>query len=414
MPFEIPDSWEWTTIGEIFQHNTGKALNKSNGKEGTLKSYLTTSNVYWNSFDFTEVKEMYFKDNEIDKCTISKGDLLVCEGGDIGRSAIWEYDYTICIQNHIHRLRPYEKISIELYLYILMLYKWTDRIQGKGIGLQGLSSGLLDKLIVPLPPYKEQHQIVAAIEKWFSIINILDDEKTDLNLSIKKTKLKILELAIQGKLVSQNASDEPAKNLLQRINPKIHPCDTSHYTNLPQGWTVIPLRDLCTTINGLWKGKKPPFINVGVIRNANFTKDFKLDFSNIAYLDVEKKQYEKRKLRYGDIIIEKSGGSDNQPVGRTILFSKKEGYYSFSNFTAVLRIKENFPVLPKYLSLFLHNSYNKGVTKGMQTQTTGIHNLIFDQYLEIPVLIPPLAEQIRIINKIEMLFELLNSISVEL
>ncbi len=357
---------------------------------------------------------MYFKDNEIDKCTISKGDLLVCEGGDIGRSAIWEYDYTICIQNHIHRLRPYEKISIELYLYILMLYKWTDRIQGKGIGLQGLSSGLLDKLIVPLPPYKEQHQIVAAIEKWFSIINILDDEKTDLNLSIKKTKLKILELAIQGKLVSQNASDEPAKNLLQRINPKIHPCDTSHYTNLPQGWTVIPLRDLCTTINGLWKGKKPPFINVGVIRNANFTKDFKLDFSNIAYLDVEKKQYEKRKLRYGDIIIEKSGGSDNQPVGRTILFSKKEGYYSFSNFTAVLRIKENFPVLPKYLSLFLHNSYNKGVTKGMQTQTTGIHNLIFDQYLEIPVLIPPLAEQIRIINKIEMLFELLNSISVEL
>lgn len=139
-----------------------------------------------------------------------------------------------------------------------------------------------------------------------------------------------------------------------------------------------------------------------------------MDFSNIAFLDVEEKQYEKRKLRYGDIIIEKSGGSDNQPVGRTILFSKMEGHYSFSNFTAVLRINENFPVLPKFLNLFLHNSYNKGVTKRMQTQTTGIHNLIFDQYLEIPVLIPPLAEQNRIINKIEMLFELLNSFSFEL
>ena len=98
---------------------------------------------------------------------------------------------------------------------------------------------------------------------------------------------------------------------------------------MPSNWTAILLGDLCFTINGLWKGKKPPFVNVGVIRNANFTKDCKLDYSNIAYLEVEAKQYEKRKLQYGDIIVEKSGGSDNQPVGRTILFEKTEGDYSF-------------------------------------------------------------------------------------
>ena len=168
---QLPNSWCWTTLGSIFQHNTGKALNKSDFQEGQLKPYLTTSNVYWNCFDFTEVKEMHFKDSELEKCTITKGDLLVCEGGDIGRAAIWNYDYDICIQNHIHRLRAKGNVCQILYLYVLMLYKWRDRIHGKGIGLQGLSSGLLDKLVVPLPPINEQLRIVAKIEELFAVLD---------------------------------------------------------------------------------------------------------------------------------------------------------------------------------------------------------------------------------------------------
>ena len=168
---QLPKSWCWATLGNIFQHNTGKALNKSDSLEGTLKPYLTTSNVYWDSFDFTEVKQMYFKDSEIDKYTVQKGDLLVCEGGDIGRAAIWNYDHDICIQNHIHRLRAKGMIDHRLYLYVLMLYKWTDKIHGKGIGLQGLSSGLLDKLIIPVSPYNEQKRIVAKIEELFAVLD---------------------------------------------------------------------------------------------------------------------------------------------------------------------------------------------------------------------------------------------------
>ena len=167
----LPESWCWATLGALFQHNTGKALNKSDSHEGTIQPYLTTSNVYWNSFDFTEVKQMYFKDSEMEKCTVSKGDLLVCEGGDIGRAAIWNYDYNICIQNHIHRLRAKQEVDQTLYLYVLMLYKWKDWIQGKGIGLQGLSSGLLDKLVVPLPPYKEQKRIISKIEELFAVLD---------------------------------------------------------------------------------------------------------------------------------------------------------------------------------------------------------------------------------------------------
>lgn len=183
---------------------------------------------------------------------------------------------------------------------------------------------------------------------------------------------------------------------------------------MPSNWTAIQLGDLCITINGLWKGKKPPFVKVGVIRNANFTKDCKLDYTNIAYLDVEEKQYEKRKLQCGDIIVEKSGGSDNQPVGRSILFEKTDGDYSFSNFTSVLRIHNGYPLLPEYLNMFLQAVYQTGITKRMQTQTTGIHNLIFDQFLAIPIKLPPLAEQRRIIDKINELIRILDNISAEL
>ena len=176
----IPSNWVCTTIGSIFQHNTGKALNKSTSEEGTLLPYLTTSNVYWNSFDLSVIKEMRFKDSEMDKCTVQKGDLLVCEGGDIGRSAIWDNDYSVCIQNHLHRLRPKGDVIPLLYMYYIMHLKLTNHIEGKGIGLQGLSSGMLDKLEIPLPPYNEQKRIVDKIQETF---DILDSITESLSLS---------------------------------------------------------------------------------------------------------------------------------------------------------------------------------------------------------------------------------------
>ena len=165
-----PVGWIETILGELFSHNTGKALNSSN-KEGIFKDYLTTSNVYWNKFDFTVVKQMPFKESELDKCTITKGDLLVCEGGDIGRSAIWNYDYDICIQNHIHRLRPKIDLCVPFYYYTFAYLKENNLIGGKGIGLLGLSSNALHKIELPLPPLAEQQRIVQKIEELFSVLD---------------------------------------------------------------------------------------------------------------------------------------------------------------------------------------------------------------------------------------------------
>ncbi len=171
LPFEIPSSWIWCRLGEIFYHNTGKALNSSD-TTGCLMTYITTSNLYWNRFVLDSLKKMRFSENEIEKCTVRKGDLLVCEGGDIGRAAIWEHDKEIRIQNHIHKLRPYAELSISnrFYYYIFYLWKQMDRIGGHGIGLQGFSSRVLHNLLIPLPPFKEQLSIVSKIDCLFSVI----------------------------------------------------------------------------------------------------------------------------------------------------------------------------------------------------------------------------------------------------
>ena len=165
---KLPNGWCEVQLGDVFNHNTGKALNASN-TEGSMKRYLTTSNVYWNTFDFTTVKQMYYKDSELDKCSITKGDLLVCEGGDVGRAAIWNFNYDICIQNHLHRLRPkLGDLCVSLYYYVFYYLKVNNMIGGKGIGLLGLSSNALHKLHVPLPPINEQHRIVGKIEELFA------------------------------------------------------------------------------------------------------------------------------------------------------------------------------------------------------------------------------------------------------
>ena len=167
--FEIPDSWVWCRLGFLFNHNTGKALNASN-KEGSMLPYITTSNLYWGQFDLSSVRQMYFKDSEIEKCSVSNGDLLVCEGGDIGRAAIWPYDTPMCIQNHIHKLRSYNQLDTLFYYHIFQAYKYNGYIGGKGIGIQGLSSKALHNMLVPLPPINEQIRITSKISSLFQFI----------------------------------------------------------------------------------------------------------------------------------------------------------------------------------------------------------------------------------------------------
>lgn len=180
---------------------------------------------------------------------------------------------------------------------------------------------------------------------------------------------------------------------------------------MKEGWKYLSIGELCDKKNGLWKGKTEPFVNVGVIRNANFTKDFTLCFDNIEYLDVEEKQYKTRKLEKGDLIVEKSGGSEKQPVGRTVLFDKEEGEYSFSNFTSVIRIKDKNIITPEFLYKYILHVYLRGDMRAMQKATTGIHNIEFDKYLAIQVPLLSLSEQQSIVTYLDTSFSLIDSLA---
>lgn len=173
-----------------------------------------------------------------------------------------------------------------------------------------------------------------------------------------------------------------------------------------EGWEYQKLGELVKVINGLWVGKKPPFTNVAVVRNANFTKSCTLDMSNIAYIDVEEKQFNTRELQYADIIIEKSGGSEKQPVGRPVFFNIKDRGYSFSNFTATLRVVSS-DIVPEYLYKVLLAQYKQGVTKRLQSKTTGLHNLDFKSYLKSVIPIPSCEKQLSIVSELDKINELI-------
>ncbi len=220
IPFEIPENWCWVRLGNLFSHSSGKALNGGD-KGGKSYQYITTSNLYWNRFELDNLRTMNFRESELEKCTATKGDLLVCEGGDIGRAAIWNYDYDIKIQNHIHKLRAFYPLCTKFFYYIFFLYKHIGFIGGKGIGIQGLSSSALHQIILPIAPLNEQMRIVEKIDEIMPIADKYaqtQQELDNLNSEIYDLlKKSILQEAIQGRLVPQYPTDEPATKLLERI-----------------------------------------------------------------------------------------------------------------------------------------------------------------------------------------------------
>lgn len=173
VPFEIPENWKWCYLGDVFNHVAGKALNSRN-TTGSKHKYITTSNVYWDHFELNNLKEMYYTDEEVEKYSVKKGDLLVLEGGDVGRTAIWNLVESYCVQNHIHRLRPYIQVNVKYFYYSMMYFKLTGAISGKGIAIQGLSASALHSINIPLPPLAEQYRIVEKLDKLLPLCESLE------------------------------------------------------------------------------------------------------------------------------------------------------------------------------------------------------------------------------------------------
>ena len=410
VPFEVPSSWVWTTLGEIGNWQSGATPSR-------LRKDYYGGNIPWlktgdlNDGYISDIPE-YITETALKETSVKLNPkdsvLIAMYGATIGKVGILSFPATTnqaCCACTDYLVK-------KMYLFYFLLANREKFIAMGGGGAQpNISKEKIVSTLIPLPPKQEQSRIVEGIEHWLSLVDCIEKNKDNLQRTIKKAKSKILTLAIHGKLVPQDPTDEPATELLKRINPNAEiTSDNGHYQKLPEGWCITSISEMCENINGLWKGKKEPFVKVGVIRNANFTKDFKLDYSKIEYIDVEERAFKKRHLLNGDLIVEKSGGSDNNPVGRAILYEGKDAIFSFSNFTMVLRIHYKDVLSYKYLYYYIMSKYQKGEMRLMQTQTTGLHNLILDKYLDIPLCLPPYQEQQRIINKIEETFGVLDLI----
>ena len=412
----------------LFSHNTGKALNASK-TDGVSLTYITTSNVYWNSFELDNLKIMPFTDSEIEKCTVKKGDLLVCEGGDIGRAAIWQFENEIRIQNHLHRLRPYDRIYTKFYYYIMYLYKANGRINGNGIGLQGLSSNALHNIIVPVPPVEEQKRIVDSIDSVLSLIEQIESHKQNLSSQIDNIKSKILDLAIRGKLVPQNPNDEPASVLLERIRAEkeeqikqgkikrdkkesviFKGDDNSYYEDLPDQWVETKLSTISEVITKgtTPRGGKVAYADngIGFLRAENIAGYEKLALNNLNYVDEKShNDFLKRSiLKANDILITIAG-----TLGRTAVVPCEALPLNTNQAVAIVRLVNCKLVNVKFI-IFAINSPAIKKDLLMQSVDMAIPNLSLENISNCTIPLPPLAEQRRIVNTIEALFAQIDKI----
>ena len=408
-PWEVPEGWCWTCLGDIFLHNTGKALNAAD-REGRLLKYITTSNLYWDRFELSVVKEMLFTEDELDKCTAKKGDLLVCEGGDIGRAAIWDQDYDIRIQNHIHKLRGLGHINHRLFMFWLMFMKADGLIGGKGIGLMGLSSRELDRLLVPLPPLKEQNSLVDRIDTLFKVISNLEQVNGALAVQITAAKTKILDFAIHGKLVPQDPSDEPAIELLKRINPAFKPSDNLHYEgDLPRNWCITRLGDIIDFISGTSYQKADIVLNnngIRILRGGNIQNGAIVLFENDIYVQSALTN-SNNTLHKGDIVIVASTGS-HELIGKAALARQEYPNTQIGAFMRIIRPKTDD--LSDYLGIIFQSEYYKNHIRDV-AKGTNINNIKSAYLTEFVISVPPLVEQKRITKKISELFSVFDDIS---
>ena len=208
----------WAKLGNICDMVLGKMLDAEKNI-GKLFPYLRNANVRWFDFEVDTLMQMRFEENEVDRYSVRKGDLVLCEGGEPGRCAVWLNDKTVLIQKALHRVRPYLGISSKYISYVIYLYSQTNHLNDyyTGSTIKHLTRQSLANLTIPLPSVAEQHRIVTAIESTFAVIDEIECNKVDLQTAVTTAKQKILALAICGKLVPQDSNDEPASVLLKRI-----------------------------------------------------------------------------------------------------------------------------------------------------------------------------------------------------
>ena len=445
IPFEIPSSWEWTRIGNIFNHASGKQQSSSNKSGGTPQEFITTSNLYWGYFVLDNVKVMNFTEEEIKTCSATKGDLLVCEGGaGYGRSAIWNKDYDICLQNHIHRLRPCINGICEYVYHFIYLLKESNSLISVGTAMPGLSANRLKGLLLPFPPLSEQKRIVAKlveliplVEKYSKVQNCLDE----LNFVVSdKLKKSVLQEAIQGKLVPQIQAEGTAEELLAKIRKEkellvkegklkkfaltdsvIFKGDDNKYYEqiggeivditddipfkIPVNWMWIRLKDLCSIRTGATFKKEEASTEhkgIRVLRGGNIQRFLLSIKPDDLFISKGKVKYDIL-LKQNDIVTPAVTSLEN--IGKMARLEIDMPDTTVGGFVFIIRPFVKNDYVSKYLLAFMSSptavDYMQSITN---KSGQAFYNIGKERLATTLVPLPPLTEQKRICSRISELF----------
>lgn len=423
IPFDIPDNWRWCYVGDLFLHNTGKAQNSSGSTNGTIRKFITTSNLYWGEFDFTKVKEMPFTDAELERCTVKKGDLLVCEGGDCGRSAVWDYDEEVCIQNHVHRLRPYRDVNIYYFYYLFYLYKNTGRLRGRGVAIQGLSNEAIHKVVLPLAPLEEQHRIVAKIEELLPYVDryaTAYEKLEQFNAKFPEDmKKSILQYAIQGKLVEQRPEEGTAEELYRQIQaekkrlikegkikkekPLPEIAEDEIPFDIPESWRWVRFSEIMSTMSTGPFGSmlhKTDYIEKGIplVNPANMVNGKIVPSDKMMISEATRRRLSSYILHAGTIVLGRRG-----EMGRCAVVTEKEDGWLCG--TGSFFMEPSMSLYVYYVVSLFSSPYVKFYLGGESVGTT-MSNLNHTILSKMPIPLPPLAEQRRIVAKLDEILPL--------
>ena len=408
MPFEIPESWCWTTVSAISKsilYGVSESA-KACGKYRLLRiTDIQNNNVQWNNVPYTD-----FDSNKAESYLLNDGDILFARtGATVGKSYLVQgLTEKAIYASYLIRVQTYDAVLPQyIKFYFESGYYWEQIEQESvGVGQPNVNGSILGTLQIPIPPIHEQNRIVLELTRWKDIIDAIEDGTIELESYVKQTKSKILDLAISGKLVPQDPNDEPAIELLKRIDPAFQPCDNSHYENLPENWCLAKVKDVFV-INP--RNKAEDNTIAGFIPMTLIDDGYSNTFS-----------YEKRKwgsiktgfshFADGDVAVAKiSPCLENR---KSIVLRDLPNAIGAG--TTELHVFRSSVVVPEYALYFFKSEYFISKCVGTFNGVVGQQRVGKNIIEEIQIPIPPINEQTKIVSTIEMIFTQLNTITAEL
>ena len=410
-PYLLPNGWEWCNLEDIvceLKYGTSeKSL--SVGKIAVLRMGNIT-NV--GTIDYSNL--VYSSNNEdIKLYSLEKDDLLFNRTNSsewVGKTAIYKKEQPAIYAGYLIRIRPILIFSDYLNTVMNSSYyrNWCYNVKTDAVNQSNINAQKLSQLMIPIPPLKEQERIVVEVAKWISLIDTIKNSKEDLQTTIKQAKSKILNLAIHGKLVPQDPNDEPAIELLKRINPDFTPCDNGHYTfDVPSGWITTNLGSIFNVVSAKrilksdWKHSGVPFYRAREIVKLSI---YGL-VDNELYISEEHYNSLKEKFpvpKASDIMISAVG-----TIGKCYIVKESDKFYYKD--ASVLCLCNDYQINAKYIYHIMRSEY---MLKQMYDNSKGttVDTITIEKAKQYILPLPPLAEQQRIVAKIEETFSIFDGI----